>query len=68
MKKEIWEIWLENQKRGEIDFKIALSLDYASSNWAAIEGFMLKQIHKKKMKSFGSVNFLSKKALEIYSS
>ncbi len=33
---------------------------------AAIEGFMLRCIHRKRQKKFGDRQLLSKKALEIY--
>jgi hypothetical protein len=48
-----------------IRFEDAIALEYGASNWAAIEGYMLKNIHKK-VPSFGNKNILSKKALEIY--
>jgi DGQHR domain-containing protein len=48
-----------------IPFEKVINLEYPASNWAAIEGYMLKQIHNSEP-SFGSKNLLSKKGLEIY--
>jgi len=48
-----------------VQFKRIIESDLAPSNWAAVEGFMLKNIHKKKA-SFGNKNLLSRKGLEIY--
>ena len=42
-----------------------IKLAYSTSNWAAVEGFMIKNIHRK-FRSFGGKNLLSKKGLEIY--
>jgi DGQHR domain-containing protein len=48
-----------------IPFSEVLELNYPTSNWAAIEGYMLKKIHAKKPK-FGNKVLLSKKGLEVY--
>lgn len=48
-----------------IPFRETINLDYPASNWAAIEGFILKEINKKKP-NFGNKVLLSKKGLEIY--
>lgn len=48
-----------------IPFEEAVKLDYPASNWAAIEGYMLRHIHNKQP-DFGNKNLLSKKGLEIY--
>ena len=48
-----------------IPFKEAISLDYPASNWAAVEGYMLRKINLKKP-NFGNKNLLSRKGLEVY--
>jgi DGQHR domain-containing protein len=48
-----------------IPFRQTIDLDYPTSNWAAIEGYMLKKINTKNP-SFGNKNLLSKKGYEIY--
>lgn len=48
-----------------IPFKKTIDLDYPASNWAAIEGFILKEINKKKP-NFGNKELLSEKGLELY--
>ena len=48
-----------------IPFKKVIELEYPTSNWAAVEGYMLKKIHKYKP-SFGNKALLSKKGLEVY--
>ena len=50
-----------------IKFKETIELDYPTSNWAAVEGYMLKKIHRKKSE-FGNKVLLSKKGLEVYES
>lgn len=50
-----------------IPFSEVIGLNYPTSNWAAIEGYMLKKIHTKKLE-FGNKNLLSRKGLEIYNS
>ena len=51
---------LENVK-----FNDVVALSYPPSNWAAVEGFILKKIHQK-MKTFGNTAILSKKGKEVY--
>lgn len=48
-----------------ISFQDVINLQYPASNWAAVEGYMLKRIHGK-FKRFGSTKLLSKKGLEVY--
>lgn len=48
-----------------IDFNQLNKLDLAPSNWAAVEGYLLKSINKVDF-SFGNKVILSKKGLEIY--
>jgi DGQHR domain-containing protein len=48
-----------------IPFGDAIKLEYPASNWAAVEGYMLRKINSKRSR-FSSRNLLSKKALEIY--
>jgi DGQHR domain-containing protein len=48
-----------------IPFDEVINLDYPSSNWAAVEGFILKKIQKSKP-TFGNKIILSKKGTEIY--
>lgn len=48
-----------------IPFSDTLSLEYPASNWAAVEGYMLKKINFKKT-GFGNRSMLSKKGLEVY--
>jgi len=48
-----------------IPFEEVIKLEYPTSNWAAVEGYMLKKIHKSKP-DFGNKNLLSKKGLEVY--
>ncbi len=48
-----------------IPFRETIDLDYPASNWAAIEGYILKKINDSKP-NFGNKNLLSKKGLEIY--
>lgn len=48
-----------------IDFKQISASQLSPSNWAAVEGLLLKHIHIKD-KGFGSKNILSKKGSEIY--
>ena len=50
---------------GYIPFDKTFKLEYPTSNWAAVEGYILKKIHKKEP-NFGSKNLLSKKGLEVY--
>jgi len=48
-----------------VPFGEVVALGYPASNWAAIEGYILKKIHKFKL-DFGDKNLLSKKGLEVY--
>jgi len=48
-----------------ISFKEVIELEYPTSNWAAVEGYMLKNIHRSKP-NFGNKNLLSKKGMEVY--
>jgi len=48
-----------------IPFEEVIKLKYPTSNWAAVEGYMLKKIHESEP-NFGNKNLLSKKGLEIY--
>jgi len=48
-----------------IPFKQTIELDYPASNWATIEGYMLKKINNRKP-NFGNKLLLSKKGYEIY--
>ena len=48
-----------------IPFKKAINLDYPSSNWAAVEGYMLRKIHRTDA-NCGNISILSKKGREIY--
>ena len=48
-----------------IPFGDAISLEYPASNWAAVEGYMLKKINLLRS-DFGNKHLLSKKGLEIY--
>lgn len=48
-----------------VKFLTVVELDFPASNWAAIEGYILKQIHGTEPK-FGNTKFLSKKGLEVY--
>lgn len=48
-----------------IPFQDVIQLNYPTSNWAAVEGYMLKEIHKFKP-NFGNKSLLSKKGMEIY--
>ena len=50
---------------GCIPFGDVVKLGYSASNWAAIEGYILKKIHNTKS-NFGNKNLLSKKGLEVY--
>ena len=50
---------------GCIPFDETIRLDYPASNWAAVEGYIIKKIHKEKSK-FGDKNLLSPKGLEVY--
>ncbi len=52
---------------GYIPFADTIKLDYPASNWAAVEGSMLRKINNKDV-NFGNKNLLSKKGLEIYES
>lgn len=48
-----------------VPFGQAMKLEYPTSNWAAVEGYMLKKIHSR-FRAFGNKNLLSKKGLEVY--
>jgi DGQHR domain-containing protein len=48
-----------------IPFRQTIHLDYPASNWAAVEGYMLRKINNRKP-TFGNKNLLSKKGYEIY--
>jgi len=48
-----------------VPFSEVVTLGYSASNWAAIEGYILKKIHKCKP-DFGNKNLLSKKGLKVY--
>ena len=48
-----------------IPFKDAIALDYPTSNWAAVEGYIFGKINKRRP-TFGNKNLLSKKGLEIF--
>lgn len=48
-----------------IDFEAVMELDISSSNWAAVEGFMLSEIQNSDS-SFGNIKLLSKKGLELF--
>ena len=48
-----------------IPFKDIINLTYPASNWAAIEGYILKKIHNQQP-TFGNIKLLSKKGLDIY--
>lgn len=50
---------------GYIPFGETIRLDYPASNWAAVEGYMLRRINNKQV-NFGNENLLSKKGLEVY--
>lgn len=50
---------------GYIDFKKISASQLSPSNWAAVEGLLLKHIHIKN-NGFGSKDILSKKGTEIY--
>lgn len=50
---------------GCIPFKKTIALDLPPSNWAAVEGYMLKKIHNRKPE-FGNKGLLSKKGLDVY--
>lgn len=47
-----------------IDFNEILGSNLSASNWAGVEGLILKQIRKKRS-TFGNIDILSKKALDI---
>jgi DGQHR domain-containing protein len=49
----------------QIDFNDLKTLDLSQSNWAAVEGYLLKKININDS-GFGNKNILSKKGLEIY--
>lgn len=49
----------------KIPFKQTIDLDYPASNWAAVEGYMLRKINDKQP-TFGNKGLLSKKGLEVY--
>ena len=48
-----------------VQFLDVIALDYPPSNWAAVEGFILKKIHQTS-KTFGNKEILSKKGKEVY--
>ncbi|MHA1222037.1 MAG: DGQHR domain-containing protein [Candidatus Heimdallarchaeaceae archaeon] len=48
-----------------IPMQEAIKKDYGTSNWGAMEGFMLKKIHEKRPK-FGDKKYLTKKGKEVY--
>jgi hypothetical protein len=48
-----------------IPFEKVINLEYPTSNWAAVEGYMLKKIHESEP-NFGNKILLSKKGLEVY--
>lgn len=48
-----------------IPFKKTINLNYPASNWAAVEGYMLRKINNVKP-SFGNRTLLSKKGQEVY--
>jgi len=51
----------------KIKFNDVIKLNLSASNWAAVEGYMLKQIHKyPDYKKFGNKKILSSKGLKIY--
>ncbi len=50
-----------------IDFNELYQLDLSPSNWAAVEGYLLKKINTS-IANFGNKFILSKKGLEIYES
>jgi DGQHR domain-containing protein len=49
-----------------VNFKTLFKLDLSPSNWAAVEGYLLKNIQKNGDSSFGNKDILSKKGLEMY--
>jgi DGQHR domain-containing protein len=48
-----------------LTFEKAIQLEYPASNWAAVEGYILRTINSSKP-NFGNRNILSKKGLEVY--
>lgn len=48
-----------------IRYEDAMALTYPASNWAAVEGYMLKKIHATKP-DFGNVALLSEKGQDVY--
>lgn len=50
---------------GCLAFEKTIQLEYPASNWAAVEGYILRTINSRKP-NFGNKNILSKKGLEVY--